>query len=393
MTMPASVVQPPVETPALFGLLSAARLLPLSGHDEFGVQYLVICDNPVRVWPGACRPVVPTPAPVTRTITVTLTGARTGVDPDFTYTISAKATVDGGPQRTLTISVGGQPPITISTGLPAVAVYTDDAAGSDIPVAVTDILTDTDHDYTVDQAADTGAVTPAAEPFEVEDDADPEKLTGAALEHVTATPFGVYGVETCQMGITAEENAERARARLALIEQPSVERAFWTGEYGNTSALATSEPEILGNPATPVDITTGLSLLEEWLGQVSGAVGFIHVNRGAAAVAAENRLITRTGPRAETEVGNVWVFGGGYPKTGPAGQAAPTGRQMWMFATRQPTIRRTDVIMPGDPASGALNWSKNSTFTVAERIYVIDFPCQAAAVKIDLAECRCGGGA
>lgn len=391
--MPASVVQPPVETPALFGLLSAARLLPLSGHDEFGVAYLVVCDTPVRVWPGACRPVVPTPAPVTRTITVTLTGARTGVDPDFTYTISAQATVDGGPQRTLSISVGGQTPVTISTGLPAVPVYTAEAADATIAVTVTDVLTDTDHVYEVAQADVTGAVTPATETFEVEDDAEPEKLTGAPLQHVTATPFGVYGVETCLMGITPQENAERARARLALIEQPSVERAFWTGEYGNTSALATSEPEILGTPATPVDITTGLSLLEEWLGQVSGSVGFIHVNRGAAAVAAENRLITRVGARAETEIGNVWVFGGGYPKTGPTGQAAPTGRQLWMFATRQPTIRRTDVILPGDPASGALNWSKNSTFTVAERIYVIDFPCQAAAVKIDLAECRCGGGA
>jgi hypothetical protein len=390
MTMPESVVTPPVETPALFGLLSAARLLPLTGHDEFGVQYDVVCDNPVLVWPGACRPVVPTPAPVTRTITVTLTGTRTGSDPTFTYTIAAKAVIDGGPPRMVTVTVDGQAPVTITTGLPPAQVYTDPDAGTAIGVVVTDTATDTEHDYAVDQDATTGAVTPASEAFTVEDPAEPEKLAGTAAQRVVGIPFGVYGVETCLMGVTPEENAARARARLALIEQPSVERAFWTGEYGNSSALATSDPEILANPSTTVDLTTGLSLLEQWLGEVAGAVGFIHTNRGAAPVAAHNNLINRVGARAETEIGNVWVFGGGYPTTGPAGQAAPIGRELWMFASRQPTIRRTEVIVPGD-ATATLNWSKNSTFTIAERIYVIDFPCQTAAVKVDLSKCLCGG--
>lgn len=387
--MPESVVTPPVETPALFGLLSAARLLPLTGHDEFGIQYDVACDNPVRVWPGACRPIVPTPDPVTRTITLTLTGARTGSDPDYTYTISASAVVDSGPPRALSVTVAGQAPVTITTGQPPTQVYTASAPDATISVAVTDTATDTEHDYNAAQATD-GTVTPASEPITVGDPAEPQKLAGTAAQRVVGTPFAVYGVETCLMGITAQENAERARARLALIEQPSVERAFWTGEYGNTTALATSDPETLANPSTTVDIATGLSLLEAWLGAVSGAIGFIHVNRAAAAVAASNRLINRVGARAETEIGNVWVFGGGYPTSGPTGQAAPTGRELWMFATRQPTVRRTEVIMPGD-ATSTLNWSKNSTFTVAERIYVIDFPCQTAAVKVDLSKCLCGG--
>lgn len=387
MTMPESVVAPPVEVPAAFGLYSAARMLPLSGHDEWGITYDVICGDAPGMWPGACRPMIPPPGPITRTITLTLTGAHI-VGPPEQYTVTASATVDSGPERILDVRYGASGPFVVRTDGVPVLIADNPTPGTAV-LTFTDVATgDVAGPFPVTQAAD-GSLSVTTITHQVEDPpGPPEKLGGAAPVTVVATPFVVYAAETCLLGFTPQEIGERARRRLALIEQTAVEREFWTGEHGTTPALATADVDILaGGP--PVDLVTGLSLLEQWLGE-TGVTGFIHVNRGAAAVASELSLVERVGSRLETKIGNVWVFGGGYPTSGPAGTAAPPG-QAWMFATRQPTVRRTEVLVPGDVANGtAFNFRQNEAFVVAERVVVADFPCKTAAVLVDLTVCRCG---
>lgn len=387
MTMPSTPVAPPQETPSLYGLFGAARLLSLSGHNEAGIVYDVVCDTTMKFWPGVCRPIPPGP-PISRTITVEFIG-RTGGE--TAYSIWARAFVDSGPVRQVRVD---QAPVT--TGGDDVEFLGSTGAGQH-DVTITDIATGTSTTVTITQATD-GSVTPASATLVVEDPSEAEKLAGESARRVEATPFVVYGVETCLLGLSFAEQVQRARARLALVEQPGVERAFWTGELGNTVALATSDPQILnetsGTPPQPtaVDIVTGLSLLEEWLGQQGSYIGFIHVNRAAAAVADEESIVRRNGSRLETALGNVWVFGSGYPRTGPTGQEAPTGRQMWMFATRQPTVRRSEVFTPAEASDGsALNYRTNQVWVAAERVYVVDVPCDTAAVLVDLDACRCGG--
>lgn len=389
--MPSTPVAPPQETPSLYGLFTAARIQPLSGHAEAGIVYDVVCDTTMKYWPGVCRPIPPGPS-IDRTITVAFVGTRTGTDPDFTYTITAQATVDSGPDRPLTITVDGGTAVALTTGGPAVQIFTGTAAAAHA-VIITDLTTGSTASINLTQAAADGAVTPPSEAFVVADPTEAEKLVGETAQRVGATPFVVYGVETCLLGLSFDEQVDRARQRLALVEQTAVERAFWTGEQGNEVALATSNPEILpDDTATPVPLTVAVSLLEEWLGQQGSYIGFLHINRGASAIADEEGLVHRVGPRLETSVGNVWVFGGGYPRTGPTGTTAPGPRQMWMFATRQPTVRRTEVFVPGDAEDGsALNYRKNNVFVAAERTYVVDVPCQTAAVLVNLADCRCSG--
>jgi hypothetical protein len=596
MTMPEALVSPPAETPALYGLFSAARILPLSGHEEGGVVYDVVCERAIRHWPAACQPALPpvpfertvtlevtggldeedvprtitttitgtrtSGTPIARTITVTITGAFTTQLPDsysvraaatvssgaprqlnitvnadpvstittgnapvevatfitfgsrnivvtdvltgtvssftvtqqvtgtithtphqfvandipFTYHIFAQsvvdsgpvrlieaavdggpgtqyntgdppteiftsstsgshtidvtdvlttatmnfpvtqqvdgtiimvpqelvatdiillyevfltATVDSGPPRVLNVTVNGGPVVVVTTGDPPTEIFESTSSGSRT-IDVTDVASGEDTSFAVNQDGG-GTIVMAPVEFEVFDLVDAEKIPGLPATRVIATPFLVYGLETCLLGLTMDETIERARLRLAANEDLTVEYNFWTGEIGNTPNLAGSTPEILGGSAViPVDLTTGLSLLEEWLGLHTRFIGFIHVNRAAAAVAAESTLATRAGNRLETSLGNVWVFGSGYPRTGPEGQPAPTGRQFWMFATRQPTIRRTEIFVPAELGDGAaLNYRKNNAFVLAERVYVVDFPCETAAVKVDLSLCRC----
>lgn len=389
--MPGSVVAPPVETPAVYGLFSAARLLPLTGHEQLGIQYEALCDRPSdRVWPGACRPLRPGPD-VTRTITVTLAGARTGTSPNFTYTVTAIAGVDSGPHRELSVVVNGGAPVTITTGTAAPTEIHSSATADVLNLTVTDTATATDETWTVTQNAD-GTLTATSDAFTVTEPGELTKLVGAGTSPVQAPPFAVYGVEDCALGLTHDELANRARQRLANTEQPAVEHVFWTGEFSDGPALATSTPTVL-NSGDPTSLVDAVGRLEEWLGQAAGVVGFLHTSRVAAAHASHLAIASRASNRLETSIGNVFVFGGGYPRTGPTGTAAPPagGTQLWMFATRQPTVRRSEVFVPAEPQSGSFSFARNKNVIVAERVYVVDFPCQTAAVLVDLSLCPCGG--
>jgi hypothetical protein len=390
MTVPQSVVAPPIEEPAPFGLFSAAHMLPLTGHEEWGISYDIVCGDPPTAWPGACRVSGP-PEPATRTITITLTGQHI-VGPPEHYTVTASATVDGGPARTVDVTYAGAGPFPMPTNGTPVIIADNPTPTSGI-LEFTDRATGETAQFSITQAADGSldantVVIPVIDAPEI-----PAKTGGYPATNVTASPFAVYAAETCWMGLSNREVSERARYRLSLIEEVAVERAFWTGEWGNRPALATSNPVILPDPgtgaATPVDLTTAMSLLEAWIG-AGGTRGFLHVSRRVGAVASDSHTVRRVGDRLETLLGNVWIFGGGYPATGPTGQPAPGPNQVWMFATRQPTVRRTEVIVPGEIADGtALNFRSNDAFVLAERVYIVDFPCRSAAVLVDLSTCRC----
>lgn len=391
MTVPESVVAPPVEEPAPFGLFSAAHMLPLTGHEEWGITYDVVCGDPPTAWPGACRVTGP-PVPVTRTITVQVSGQQI-VGPPEQFTVSVSASVDGGPERLLDVTYGAAGPVEVATDGVAVVVA-DNPTPTSAELTIVDRTTgETAGPFPLTQNPD-GTVDADSFVFPVDDPAElPSKTGGQRAVNVAASPFAVYAAETCWMGLSNREVSERARYRLSLIEQTAVERAFWTGEYGNTPALATSSPVILPDPGggavTPVDLTTGMSLLEAWIG-AGGTRGFLHASRRVGAVASELHYVARVGDRLETLLGNVWVFGSGYPTSGPTGQPAPGPNQAWMFATRQPTVRRTEVIVPGEVANGtALNFRTNEAFVLAERVYIADFPCRSAAVLVDLSTCRC----
>ena len=52
---------------------------------------------------------------------------------------------------------------------------------------------------------------------------------------------------------------------------------------------------------------------------------------------------------------------------------------MWFYATPQVTIRRSEIV-----EQQTFDTATNIPFDLVERVYVVDWPCAAAAVRTDL---------
>lgn len=221
-----------------------------------------------------------------------------------------------------------------------------------------------------------------------------------------ATPFTPYVRFDCSPVGNAE--AQRvATTSLAQVEEWQVERAFWTGQVqGRPIAFphlaATTEISdnagVLLQPVTtvlttgaPVDVGTGLGLLEQGLADCYGGVGVIHVPTKLLPTLDAFTLVQPVGGRdvasgqfgrqLQTRSGNLVSVGAGYPGTSPAG-AAPSAGATWMYATGQVFMYRSDVKV--NPFESTVDRTNNTIQMIAERTYVLGWDCCVLAVQVTL---------
>lgn len=211
-----------------------------------------------------------------------------------------------------------------------------------------------------------------------------------------ATAFTVYARFDCSpIGLGTDEINSVARDALERIESRQVETAFWTGTAGGQSVVfprLAASTEVLDSDGivlqsaasvciTGADIAHGLGELEQCLADCYAGQGVIHVPASVLPTMDAWGLVQARGDRLVTRAGNRVVVGGGYPGTGPAGQAAAAGTS-WIYATGAVFGYRGSVF--ATRLAQSFDRAENSIQMLAERTYVLGFECCLLAALVNL---------
>lgn len=346
-------VEPPVRQPYRYGLLDTAQVFEHPGHLRVYEDYYfesTSCHSGTS-WVVNCAP----------QFTVTFT--RTSTTDQFTVTVSQgvltdyEYNVNGGAFAPLAS------PIVIAPA-PPVTVIVREAAGLQRSVTRTDINPD----------------APAGTVFVFQSagqSSNPPKTVTEGITHPTAAPFFAISGVSCTL-IATPDLDQKARDALANTEPRLVEEHFWNIQLANSSPVLP-----VGN--TPQPLTTAVAHLEAYLRDHTGLTGYIHSDAFVGPFASKNDLITEDNPGTikRTALWTPWVFGGGYTRNGPTGQAPAAADQAWIYATGPIVIHRGEVNVPG-VAAETFNPVTNQAFVIAERSYVVIPDCPVAAVLADL---------
>jgi hypothetical protein len=232
---------------------------------------------------------------------------------------------------------------------------------------------------------------------------DPQTNPGVVsyLPYMIEVPF-----QCSDAGFLANDYAGRARRGAEAATSKALENEFWNGTLmpGNPSlksvcgAATANEFHGVINPGSAVTPARGLELLCRQIAQCAGGGrGYLHApvdlairwtNELWVDKDKNGRLITRARE-------NVIVAGGGYDGTGPSGATAPTGEQVYAFATTGPVITRLGEIevIPGeDDMKEALDRATGQVVYRAERTASAVWDTVGCwAVLIDLATGSDGG--
>lgn len=173
-------------------------------------------------------------------------------------------------------------------------------------------------------------------------------------------PVTVWGYDECDL---TEPSRAEVRARAAQImrlqEQSMVEREF-------AERLLTDAADTAAGIVSAVDLTLALGHLEAAFAETN-TVGFVHAGAQWAAVAAEARLVSRTGTGWTTPMGHRWVFGGGYV----------AGLGDTLVATSQTFGWRNTVAV-----REAIDERHNTFAAIAERSVVVGYEAVVAAATV-----------
>jgi hypothetical protein len=196
---------------------------------------------------------------------------------------------------------------------------------------------------------------------------DPESGMGEA------TPFSVYGSHSCTpVGHTVQYVQDRATEHLMAREEARAERALWTGDLGNNNF--TEDAVVVTNPQDG-SIKHALMALENWLGQVYGSRGVIHMPRALALLGLEDGALEIKGSTLQTELGTPVVAGAGYP--------ASENGATWAYATPALLGYRSEVFPAASPAAAGFSRATNDMSAVSERTYLVGWdPCGTAGVEV-----------
>lgn len=194
---------------------------------------------------------------------------------------------------------------------------------------------------------------------------------------VETDPFLIYdGVTAKPIGVTAEDLQKRAKDRLTRTAGHWIERGF-------LPQLAASTTEKLVTAAVDPDVAIGL--LEEWLGDVVGAQGVIHVPR--LAIGSLGKHVSASGTRQVTKLGCPVAFGTGYRNVAPAALAdgepsTPAAGEVWVYATGPVQVNRSGVeALAGGPLGG-MHYSSNTVTVFAGEVVSVGFEVGVVAVPV-----------
>lgn len=197
---------------------------------------------------------------------------------------------------------------------------------------------------------------------------------------VVSGPIRVYaGLELSTLTLTPDDAAARARARLSAGEVAGVEKQMWA----DADHPLTADPAILS--PTAVSMADAVGLIEDWFGERYGGTPVIHAPRQLGARARAERVAERDGQKMVSALGSVFSFGN-YPGTGPLDVTDPENPEvrpgLWLVASGQVQIRRSDVVVLGADQASRLDRRINQVRVSAHRTYVVSWDGITAAVPI-----------
>jgi len=208
--------------------------------------------------------------------------------------------------------------------------------------------------------------------------------TGVALRQ--AFPYVVYGSFQCSPIGNWDRGFERARQMLENGAERAVEGEFALATVSHSASLTDAAAiDITPTPGTPVTVTQGIALLEQYIGANAPGEGVLLASRREATIAISDHLIEPNDAHTQllTKLDTPMAAMGGFnARTGPNGVAAGAG-QAWIFALgSRPIVRRSGVSMNPDVREQALRTTNNNLIVLAEQTYSVGFDCFAAGVLV-----------
>ncbi|WP_106431378.1 hypothetical protein [Streptomyces sulphureus] len=190
-------------------------------------------------------------------------------------------------------------------------------------------------------------------------------------------PFTVYHRAECST-VAFEEAGMRAMARLRLVENREVERAF------SLQLAAVEARQPLGEEAVPLPVALGALEADAALHYAGQPT--LHAPRWTQPYWSTARLVSQQGPALRTELESPVALGGGYYDDPSApGDPDPAAGEFWLYATGTVRAHR------GQPfAHEVVDPPTNTRMAIAERTYALDHDCYVAAVLVSVAPA--GGG-
>lgn len=212
---------------------------------------------------------------------------------------------------------------------------------------------------------------------------------------VEVLPWNVYASLICgTYGYTPAYLEEKTGLRLFANEQFAVENAFWTGSAGNTPFLTDPVGATdVGGGGSFANITDAVAALEAFSAANYGYHATLHANTAVQAYAADANLLhsadyfgavwgaPASDPTLRTAIGTKWVFGGGYPGTGPAG-VAPGAGQTYIWITGNVQVWRQPTFTPS--LWQTFDRTLNQWHVLSERGYLATYDCFHAYALVDI---------
>lgn len=192
------------------------------------------------------------------------------------------------------------------------------------------------------------------------DDPLPEKAPGERGDLAHFDPLVVWAAAECRPDQTEEEETARARQILALNEPLIVESAFAT--------RILSDAGVAGSATSLMD---AIGQLEVFLGEL-GYNGFLHASRKWAVEAGFLDAASGTA-LLRTNMGNTWVFGGGYDSVLGNTIVATGPLYGWRSATFD------QVLTTGSHPTPKYN---NTVYALTERVITVGYECAVHAVTV-----------
>jgi hypothetical protein len=194
------------------------------------------------------------------------------------------------------------------------------------------------------------------------DTTPPEKAPGARPDLLHFDPLVVWAAAECAPDQTEAEELARARQIRTLHEPLIVESAFATTLLADAGAAAAA-----------TSLMDAIGQLEVFLGE-QGYAGYLHASRKWAVEA--GFLNAASGSAVlRTNMGNTWVFGGGYDSA--------LGNTI--IATGPITVWRStpfeEVVTTGSHVTPAYN---NTVYALSERVVTVGYECAVHAVEITI---------
>lgn len=255
--------------------------------------------------------------------------------------------------------------------------------------------------------------------YQVECDTPPtpgNKTFDPDTPEVAVLPFVVYAAIICgPRGQSPAYLTTKTGQRLFASEQHAVEFALMTGAAGTGGAPRIDDPggpygapvDVSGAALTYPTITDAVSALERYAYDTRryGYQAVLHAPASLSAYASQQRQaftaathgavwgvpgvtvgddtaeVARMDPVLRTQLGTRWVFGGGYPGTGPNGLAPAAGKS-YLWITGNVALWRGQVWSPPEPMQ-VFDRGINQLKVIAERQWLATFDCFHAYALVD----------